>query len=44
MADGDVYHLVQPHLKSGANLFQVNRLGATWFLVDVMPYKIARYV
>ena len=46
MADGDVYHLVQPHLKSGANLFQVDRLGAAWFLVDMMPCvtKIARYL
>jgi hypothetical protein len=31
-------HLVQPQLKSGTDLLQVNRFRATWFFVNMMPY------
>jgi len=38
-------HLVQPQLKPGADLLQVDGFGATWFFVDMMPYdKIKRTV
>jgi hypothetical protein len=34
----ELCHLVQPQLKPGANLLQVDRFGATWFFIDMMPY------